>query len=228
MNIVLDLFFPKFCCGCKKYGSFLCDDCEADIKYVESSVCIVCQKPSSSGLTHIGCATKYTPEKIYSPMVYKGPVKKIIHWAKYRKAYRVLDPLMELFLLSLEEDGVELGERSVVIPIPLHWRKFINRGFNQSEYIAQKLAEEYKLVLNVKALSKVKNTKSQVGLKKNQRKDNMEGVFRVNPWREKEVRGKDIILFDDVATSHATFLSASKSLKKAGCRYIYCFALAKD
>ncbi|PIS23033.1 hypothetical protein COT49_02415 [candidate division WWE3 bacterium CG08_land_8_20_14_0_20_40_13] len=227
-ELLSDLLFPAFCVGCKKEGQFLCPSCESKIDYFTKEICIVCQKPSIKGFTHHTCATKFTPERIYSVFFYHGIVRKAILSAKYGKAYKALDPLIDIFSESIAESGVDFGLESIVIPIPLHFLRKIDRGYNQAEYIADRLAKYFHLKIDTTALKRQTFTSKQAKLTKVERKRNVENAFVVSADRVSQVKGKDIVLVDDIETSGATMLSASKALKQAGCRYIYCIAFSKD
>jgi len=227
-NWFLDFVFPKKCVGCKTDGAFLCANCEGKIEYLTTQVCIVCQKPSIKGFTHPSCVTIYTPERLYSPFVYRGVVRNAILETKYSGAFAVLAPLLDIFIESVNESSLEIGNKAQIIPIPLHKSRYAKRGFNQAEYIANKISQEFKVSCRTDILQRIVNTKSQVGLDKNQRRENVANAFGINPKNLAMIKDCDIVLVDDVGTSGATMLSASRALKKAGCRYIYCICLAKD
>lgn len=227
-NWILDFVFPKKCVGCKIDGSFLCSACEGKIEYLTTQVCLVCQKPSVKGFTHPNCATIYTPERLYSPFVYKGVIRNAILETKYSGAFAVLDPLLNIFVEAVLESALEIGDKAIVIPIPLHRSRYTKRGFNQAEYIASKIADAFNVPCHTNILQRIVNTKSQVGLDKEARRENVKNAFGINPKTSSILKDSDIVLVDDVGTSGATMLSASKALKRAGCRYIYCLCLAKD
>lgn len=221
---VLNLIFPPSCIGCGGNNSVVCGTCASKISWMGVSTCIVCVKPSLRGFTHQQCLNAYTPERLLSTLSYEGVVRKAIVGSKYGpKNFHALEFLTEFVMPTLLETGFALGRESAVVPVPLTRRKFGQRGFNQSEVIAGVLSRRLGLKYE-DLLMRISGDTSQRGLSKEQRKANVEGVFTC---RAEKVRGKDIILVDDVCTTGATFLSAAKTLKEGGARFIWCFALAK-
>jgi ComF family protein len=104
---------------------------------------------------------------------------------------------------------------------PIRERK---RGFNQSVYIAEELQNELNIPIDPHVLIRVRRTKAQTGLNREQRKNNMRGAFRINPRADLEK--KRIILVDDVTTSGATASEAARILKEGGAREIQLAVLA--
>lgn len=210
-------------------GAYICTNCFVYIAFNETGTCIVCQRPAIGGLTHPVCSTKYTPDGVFSSLVYKGVVKKLIYKFKYQPNLTDLkSTLTDLFyegLIQKEAFYKLLDQDSVLIPIPLYKSKMRKRGYNQAEILAKGLEKR----LNVQvwnALERVKNTNTQVGLTKDEREENIKGAFRL---KIKDLRLKNIqvaFLIDDVVTSGATLKEAAKVLKKAGVGKVYGITLA--
>ena len=108
--------------------------------------------------------------------------------------------------------------------MPLHWRKRLERGFNQSELLAKFLAKRTGIPL-VKSLQRRKQTDPQAGLTRAQRRTNVAGAFEVN--RRQEVQGRHILLIDDVLTTGATASACSAVLKRAGAKRVTVLTLAR-
>lgn len=124
--------------------------------------------------------------------------------------------------------GVSFGEffdytGYVVVPIPLAQKRYSKRGFNQSQVIAEVLVEKFDMTLKNKILIRSKETSPQYYLGREDRFRNMKGAFKVRG----DVKGKSILLVDDICTSGSTFVSASESLYVAGAKRVDCFALSK-
>jgi len=228
LELVWEVFFPKKCFGCGKPGFDFCPSCELNIPNFSLEICVVCQKYSPKGFTHLLCSTPHTPERFYSPFCYKGSLRKAILNSKYKGYYKALDKPIELFLEDIKEAGLEFGQDALVIPIPLFITRYLKRGYNQAEYIAEAFCKEFGLKIVCNALKRAYPTKKQASLSKKQRLENLKDALFVAENKKMEILGKDIILIDDIETTGATMLSASKALKVAGCRYIYCISLAKD
>jgi ComF family protein len=102
------------------------------------------------------------------------------------------------------------------VPVPLHNRRFLARRYNQSAELARAIANRAGLPFEPGALRRVKPTRQQVGLTANERKLNVRGAFRVPPEREIAVSGRTVLLVDDVYTTGATIIAATKALMRAG------------
>lgn len=117
----------------------------------------------------------------------------------------------------------------VVIPVPLHVSKYRQRGFNQSETIARAALKLYPAGLdwkpNISALVRQKNTGSQTGLTPAQRRENMRGAFAV--VRPDDVRGRDILLVDDVMTTGTTASECARVLRRAGAERVFVATVAR-
>jgi ComF family protein len=111
-----------------------------------------------------------------------------------------------------------------ITPIPLSEQRLAERGYNQVDLIAHPLARLMHWQYIPGALRRSRHTRSQVGLSANERRENVSGAFLA---KSQLVKGKTILLMDDVATTGATLDSASRSLIDAGAAKVYAFTFAK-
>jgi ComF family protein len=112
----------------------------------------------------------------------------------------------------------------VVIPVPLHKQRLKERGFNQSLLLAREVARVFGLEVDYRSLKRIRPTRPQVDLKPDERKKNVKGAFDVkSPER---VRGRRVLLVDDVFTTGATVSECARVLKKAGAE-VYVLTLAR-
>lgn len=240
---LFDLVFPKKCVGCRKNGSYFCQDCAQIARPHFPQVCPVCERNSPDGLKHKYCKKSFTPEGLTSLWVYEGTPRKVILKLKYKFVANIAQDLARAAAQTLKEYRPQTKEfifkekDLVIVPIPLYWMRENWRGFNQSKELAKLIAQEISSeggsasgggwkVENL--LVRTKRTKSQVGLKESVRKTNIEGVFEL----ARDTRGTfdtraTLVLFDDVWTTGATMLEATKVLKKAGVRKVWCLTLAR-
>ncbi|MCL5439166.1 MAG: ComF family protein [Patescibacteria group bacterium] len=231
---ILDFLFPKYCVNCKKIGSYLCGNCFSYLSFDDEKICVVCDRPSINSLTHPRCQTKYAIDGVFTSLAYKGVVKKLVYKFKYNPYLSDLKNLLiELFyegLIQKEDFYRVFSKDSVFVPIPLHPSKLKKRGYNQSQILAEELSKKFgNRVVNL--LERVKDTKTQAGLKKDDRKKNIIAAFvlkRSHLDQGETLNGKTIFIVDDVLTTGSTFLEAAKVLKKGGAKRVFGLALARD
>lgn len=231
LSKLLELLFPMRCVSCRASGKLLCGDCRNRLQPLDKEFCIVCDKPAVGGFTHPGCATKFTPERTIAGFWYKGPVPRLIIALKFKRLYPLARVLAELLIENLQERGISFeGNALLLLPIPLSfWRKGA-RGFNQSELLARALGEKLDLPVEVSVLRKVRDIEplAQKGVGREERLKRIRGAFAVPEDKEEIIRGKDILLVDDVLTSGATAREATKVLKKSGVGQVWVLTFAKS
>ena len=229
LKLVESLFFPTICGGCGQPGQLLCEECEGKLKFDTLNRCLVCEQLSVYGHTHLSCASDVTPEKFISIFTYQPPFSRMLQKIKYRqKSFSYLEPLLKIACEDLTEKGLEFGDEALVVPIPLHWFKRWQRGFNVADLIGQKIAKEFKLTYKPEVLTRTRNTKTQTKLTRPERRKNVAAAFTVPSRFINDIKDRDILLIDDVCTTGATLLSAAAALKSAGSGQVWCSALARD
>lgn len=223
MEKVFDFIFPSKCFVCNRFGSSFCYSCLNNCEILNDQRCLVCDKPSVKGKTHFECATSETPLSLFCAFIYKDKVRDCIKRSKYGSM-----EFSSLKLLSAEACvfARKAGQQYIdylIVPIPLSAPRLKERGFNQSDHIGNIVSRELNLPLNSKLLHRTIHTTPQAGLSRHERLKNLSNVFNASP----QVVNKKILLVDDIATTGATFLSASSALYKAGAREVSCFAVSK-
>jgi ComF family protein len=144
----------------------------------------------------------------------------LIHLLKYDGMKPLSKPLGEYLSRALPIDE----PFDAVVPMPLHWRRRFDRGFNQAALLAKEIGRRRKLpVLN--AVRRVRATKSQIGLSNSKRRLNVRGAFRSR--RGKPLEGLRILLIDDVMTTGATASACGAVLKRAGAKSVTLLTLAR-
>jgi ComF family protein len=124
--------------------------------------------------------------------------------------------------------GAELiSDADVVLPVPLHWRRFFSRRFNQSAELARAIADLSQKPFAPMAIRRVKVTRQQVGLGLKDREDNVRAAFAVPPEQDIAVRGRRVLVVDDVYTTGATVSSVAKALKKHGAKAVDVLTFAR-
>ena len=120
-----------------------------------------------------------------------------------------------------------LDEADLIVPVPLHYFRLANRGFNQSGWLAGAVARRAGVPMRVDVLKRTRRTPSQGGLSARARRRNMAGAFIVRPRAAGHIQGKRILLVDDVLTTGATLSACTRALKRAGARHVDVLVLAR-
>lgn len=150
---------------------------------------------------------------------YDGPMVEAIHTLKYKSTRRLASPLGKLLCtLKIDTNGVD-----AIVPVPMTKATLIKRGFNQTALLGHALARRLGVPLWLDALIKTRETAQQVGLSRTQRAENVKGAFMATGL----VKGKNIIIVDDVITTSATMRECALALKRAGASRVTATALAR-
>lgn len=223
-NFILNLFFPKFCFGCQKEGSYLCQDCKSLLEI--------------SGF-HQTFQT-INLNDLYWAVEYKNPlIKKLIKCFKYEPLVKELSiPLSSLiidhfqqienfpdFFYPVRDRRSSNGAEFLLIPLPLAKKKLKWRGFNPAEEIAIELSKFLQIPLISDCLIKRKETLPQVELSIKERKENILDAFSIQEKRK--IEGRKILLVDDVYTTGSTMEEAGRVLKEAGAKEIVGIVIAR-
>lgn len=155
--------------------------------------------------------------------MYASPLREAIHALKYRGVVSLAKFLGTLLVAYCEEFPL-LRSVDLILPVPLHPVRERERGFNQAFLLADFVGRALRLPVLAQGVSRIKPTLPQAGLKAKERRKNVEGAFQVE-WPE-AIRGKRILVIDDVLTSRATAESLSRTLQEAGCSSVFVLAVA--
>jgi len=140
---------------------------------------------------------------------YEGALRDAIHLFKYGKVRTLAGPLGDLLAAAIPRDQ----RFDAIAPVPLHWRRKWQRGFNQAELLARSLARRSGIPM-LRALRRVHSTATQAGLSNTRRRSNVAKAFHVR--KNMALAGKRILLIDDVMTTGSTAAACAVALKRAG------------
>lgn len=226
LDSLFNLIFPPLCLNCREIienNAAICDGCLLKIALNQTLFCGKCgaRLPDNKKVCHkdfsylLGTAASYGDEIL----------KNLIHGLKFQFVKSAARPLGQLLVQYTEKLGLPIGNFSV-LPIPLSNRRLKERGFNQSELIANVFADHFQLPLETNCLARVKNTVPQSETRNLiERRENVKGCFSL--VNDALIWNKNIILIDDVTTSGATLFEAATVLKNAGARKIIALAVAR-
>ena len=155
--------------------------------------------------------------------VYDGILREHIHALKYQGQRRVAGALGFLMAgVASREQGMDSVD--LIVPVPLHSRRYVERGFNQAELIAGSVGRYLGVPVAGHVLFRLRQTRSQSRLSRGDRRDNLRGAFQVaNPG---DVAGRSVLVVDDVLTTGATADECSRVLLRAGAREVYVLTAA--
>lgn len=230
-----DFIFPPLCIICDSVRNnknrWLCEICLQKIEYAIKSrkMCPKC----GQNLNIYSCSCKnfwdYPFSRIISFVDYKDIIPDIVHQIKYSGKKRLALYMGEIcsnyFSLDLYDINFDIA-----IPLPLHPLRLYQRGFNQAEWFAKGLLKQSKknILIDNSILKRVHRTKTQTTLNKVERIANLEGAFRVTLKGKNKIKGRSILLIDDVVTTGATTSSAALTLLENGCKEVTVISFARD
>jgi ComF family protein len=173
----------------------------------ESGRCMLCRR----GLNGF--------DRVYSFGSYDGTLRKLIHLFKFDGVQPLKRVLGRYLALCLPRE-----ERfDAVVPMPLHWRRRWQRGFNQSELLAREIARRWNVPVR-KAVRRRRATAPQAALTSAQRRRNVQGAFEA---RKGTLKGMRVLLVDDVLTTGATASACARALKRAGAAHVSLLTVAR-
>lgn len=150
------------------------------------------------------------------------PVRRAVHRFKYGRKVsygKVLGGLMA------ESCKARFGRPDVIVPVPLHPKRLRWRGFNQAAVLGEAVSRSWSVPLEAFVLEKSRPTQPQTELTRKERQPNVRGAFEVNPRRT--VKGRHVLLVDDVYTSGATVTECTRVLLRAGARTVQVLTLGR-
>jgi len=228
MEKLLNYLFPPRCLFCSSLGSIFCDNCMSECSLLPIQHCIICDRISENGATHETCIKNYSnkvPSRLLAVYSYEGKVRDCIKFSKYgARQFLSLRRLCAEAVSICQEMWGKL-EGDVCMPVPSSPRKLAFRGFNQANMIAEEVSKKFRINLQKNILSRTRNTEEQYARSRVLRRENVGGSFGV--VNVSAVRGKKVLVVDDICTTGATFLESARVLYGAGAADVQCFALSK-
>ncbi len=225
-NLLKKIFFPANCvvCGQQDGQRFLCQKCAEELPVISDKSCQSCGGENDTILDSCQecmAMPKRNWDQGVSFYRYEGSICDLIKNYKYHADIS----LVKLFSVDVDSK-IDVDDIDLITFIPLHPLKKLLRGYNQSELLAQQLANKLNLPCR-KFLRRVKWTRQQAKLDKQHRAKNMKNSFQLITKNFKQLQHKHILLIDDVFTTGATFNEAAKILRKADVRSITILSIAR-
>jgi ComF family protein len=218
----MDWLYPPNCGGCGVSGVRWCMDCMHKTIEIMPPICPICGNPNMNNEPCARC--QITPPlftSLRSSTVFTGSIREAIHKFKYQHDIGLGEALSRLMISSLVKLNWSLD---LITSVPLGLVRFKERGYNQATLLARPIALFFHIPFSTHALSRIRETRTQVGLNVIERMENMSGAFQA---KGNLVYGKNILMVDDVATSGATLNACAKALLDEGASRVYGFSLAR-
>jgi ComF family protein len=218
LSRVVDFCYPSICAHCDgdcETRSELCSSCVGELERLETAPsCPCCAMPlptQGSPCPHCHGQGVGQFERVLRLGVFDDPIRHLIHEMKYRRQWNLGEFLADRLLASEQVRGL-LHHCDCLVPVPLHFRRQVLRGYNPSEVIASRLARRSNRRL-VRAVVRLRNTPSQTNLSVQLRARNVRDAFGL--IKPRQVAGKSIVLVDDVMTTGATLRAVARTLCSA-------------
>jgi ComF family protein len=230
---LLQLVYPSTCFVCGRALSVeqahFCTDCRKALTTDSLPCCPRCAAtvgphvPLSGGcnscknrLLHFECAVRLGP--------YDGLLRNTIIRLKHASGEGLAEVLGELCGSQMKKRLRNL-QADAIVPVPLHWWRRWTRGYNQSEVLARGISHHLDIPCQPRWLRRIRNTPRQVGQSTRARQENVRQAFAVPAWAQ--VRGKAVLLVDDVLTTGGTANDAARALRAAGATRVLVAVLAR-
>jgi len=216
---MLDFALPPRCPGC---GTIVdgdhrfCIGCWQQIDFLGASGCVQCAMPLpfvDSEETRCAACLARPPafDRVYAATAYGDLTRRVVLKLKYGTK-----PATAVTLAKLMARNVRLRAAAVLVPVPLHRWRMWRRGYNQSALIATALSRQTGVRRDLEALQRTRGTPPLKAMNQSKRREAVRGAFAVDPAHAESLRGRDVLLVDDVYTTGSTADACAKALKKAG------------
>jgi ComF family protein len=229
---VADAVLPPTCLACRvpiAAAAGLCAKCWTQAGFIERPYCERLGTPFSAdyGGELISPAALASPPayaRARAAARYSDVVRDLIHMMKYGDRMDLVHALGRWMARAGSE---LLSDTDALVPVPLHWRRLWQRRFNQSSALAYAISKLSKVPVMDEVLLRARATQPQFGLPRERRAENVQGAFKVPPEKRIEIKGKKLVLIDDVLTTGATADACTKILLRAGALRVDVLVLAR-
>jgi len=230
--ICINFLVPPRCVNCNTptaRQTGICPACWKQVRFLERPFCQIMGTPFSVDMGEETISTEAIANpppfaRLRSAVLYDDICAKLISRFKFSDRSDIAPFIANVMARA----GRELiTDADIIVPLPLHWRRFHERRFNQSAILAGLISKSCSVPFEPSLMVRVKNTTQQIGLTHEARRKNVASAFKVPPNMQPLLAGKRILLIDDVYTSGASAKSATKTLLRAGASSVDVLTFAK-
>jgi ComF family protein len=231
-NNILDYIFPRKCLNCGREEGYLCSVCREQIKLLVRQCCPNCRRLETDGkFCRKSCAENFIFDQLIVCLEYSKSnlISRMVVQFKYRFSEDLVEILGKIMKHQLanfshsfrNEEGV------LLIPVPLSEERLRFRGFNQSLLLAKYLATSFSGMTVYDCLSRENGDSQQAGRARKERLKNLENKISMKDGQWKSLKGKKLIIIDDIATTGTTLNECARILKLAGASHVCGLVLAR-
>ena len=227
----VDWVLPPRCALCAtmiQASTGLCGSCFQSMQFLTDPLCQRCGRPTSVKEVSDVCAPCLTASPPYdwlrAAFAYDDASRALILALKYKDRLDVV-PALATWMAGASRDYISSGD--VIIPVPLHWRRYLARRFNQSAALATALAERTDGIYAPDWVARTRDTVPMKAMSRREREANVRGAFSVPAQHRKALEGKTVVLVDDVYTSGATIEALCTELRARGVAHIGVVVVAR-
>lgn len=226
MDATIGWFAPPTCVGCGAEDSCLCIACWASEILPFGERCFGCNKLSERSKTCNACRAKNAPNHVWVSTDHEGLAKHLIEKFKFahqRVAAKTISEIMAETFLTHNSDPQIKSKSYLIVPVPTASSRMRQRSFDHTSLLARKLSNS--LGFDMKATLSRLGQNQQVGASRHLRATQAEGAYYARS--PSSVKGRNILMVDDVVTTGATLSEAAKTLRQAGARSVDALVFAK-
>lgn len=225
---VISMLYPGRCplCGeiIKRNQRLACDKCYEELEYIEEPRCMCCSKPIEQSETEYcyDCSRKeFYFESGIALWRYSSQMKQSLAMFKYHNRKEYGEFYGEEFVRVYGDTLIEL-DPDALIPVPVHWTRYIERGYNQAAVIANQIGKRLDIPVIEDLLVRTKKTVAQKYLNDKEREQNLQKAFAVSRnWEKAEYNLNRVVIIDDIYTTGSTINTCAKVLMQQGIKEIY-------
>ena len=225
---LISAVYPPRCVICGSPGlndMDICEHCYQDLPWIESA-CLQCAIPlanNSGDQLMCGQCLRKAPvfDRSVSLFSYSGEAITLVHRLKFNEKLAYSRLLGSMLADVIDKKNIELPD--CILPVPLYKTRLRQRGFNQSVELARPIANRFNIAIDVQSVKRVRDTKTQTGLDRIQRRKNINGAFHI----AHTITAKHVAIVDDVVTTQSTVNELARLLKRAGVKRVDVWSIAR-
>ncbi|VAX35904.1 Competence protein F homolog, phosphoribosyltransferase domain; protein YhgH required for utilization of DNA as sole source of carbon and energy [hydrothermal vent metagenome] len=233
-NGLKDLIYPPHCLSCSiplKHHTpqkKLCQPCHDSIEFNHPPFCPKCSRylgPLSERVRCKPCSANNPDFNFaWGACIYNKHLRNLLHIFKYQQKTSLRHVFAQSMINFIQRHNFDIAQFDIIIPIPLSWARKRERGYNQAGLLANPISKTFNIPISHKILKRNRYTESQTHLSQKERWTNITDAFTIK--NSSDVKGKNILLIDDLLTTGATTSEAARTLKHSGAQTVGLLTLA--